>query len=81
VATALTSQSLLSLKCLWEFFSFENVTPTHEGHCSVNPLTLLAISIDVSNLLAMIRIFSGLLFLANTNFFDIQAAVTVETPA
>jgi hypothetical protein len=36
---------------------------------------------DVSNLLAMIRIFSGLVFLANTSRFDAQAAVTVETPA
>jgi len=42
---------------------------------------LLAISIDVSSLLAMIRIFSGFSFLANPNFFDIQAAVTVDTPA
>ena len=53
---------------------------TQLGHCVVNILTLLAISIEVSSLLAIIRIFSGFSFFANANFFDIQAGVNVYTP-
>jgi len=35
----------------------------------------------VSNLLAIISIFSGFSFLANPNFLETQADVTVDTPA
>ena len=81
VATALTSQPFVNLKCLAAFFSEENPTPNQFGHCSTNERTLFAISTAVSSLFAIIRIFSGFDFFAKTNLFDAHADVTVETPA
>jgi hypothetical protein len=48
---------------------------------SATDLFIGATSTAVSNLLAIIKTFSGLFFLAKTSFFDDQAAVTVDTPA